>query len=133
VLQIIAGALALVAAPRPAAALTPDHRLDHVVHPTLESVRLEIDARRPDYRGAVRIVLRVEARRDHVALWPRCHHLACRNSLVEQANTMRAALSTSVGLVSANVILGAHDPLIFVLSVTSCPSASRTVVLVKYL
>jgi alanyl aminopeptidase len=57
-------ALAVVLAAPNARALTDQHRLDHRVVPTSETLRLEVDARRADYSGSARIALRVTAAAD---------------------------------------------------------------------
>jgi len=61
----VCGALALAAlvAP-PARALTAQHRLEHAVVPAEERLRLELDARKSDYRGTATIELRVTAATD---------------------------------------------------------------------
>ena len=61
---LILGLLAASAAALPLStshALTAQHRLDHVVVPTAESLRLELDAGKPGYSGVARIALQVGA------------------------------------------------------------------------
>ncbi len=57
---VLAGAIGV----REAQALTAQHRLESVVVPTSEALRLDLDASKPDYSGSARIALRVSAATD---------------------------------------------------------------------
>src|SRR5258706_6222518 len=59
--------LAALAAPD-AGALTAQHRLDRVVVPTSEALRLELDAAQTDYSGTAHIALKVTAPTDSFEL-----------------------------------------------------------------
>jgi len=62
--------LAVLAAPD-AGALTAQHRLDRVVVPTSEALRLELDAAQTDYSGTAHIALKVTARPTRSSSTPR--------------------------------------------------------------
>jgi cytosol alanyl aminopeptidase len=57
-------ALLATFAAAPAPALTPDHRLGHVVVPTSETLKLDLDAAKSGYTGSARIALKVTAATD---------------------------------------------------------------------
>src|SRR5690348_4788283 len=56
--------LAVLLGAAPALALGPEHRLDHVVVPTAETLRLDLDAGKPGYTGSARIALKVATATD---------------------------------------------------------------------
>jgi alanyl aminopeptidase len=60
--------LVIPAAATPSLALTAQHRLDHKVVPTAQSLRLEIDPQKSDYSGNARITIKVAAPTDSFQL-----------------------------------------------------------------
>lgn len=63
-LAALAAGLEAATAASTARALTTQHRLEHQVVPTSETLRLEVDAGRADYSGSARIALQVAAATD---------------------------------------------------------------------
>src|SRR6476661_2267079 len=76
ILAALALALLAALAVPDARALTAQHRLDRVVVPTSEALRLELDAGKTDYSGSARIALKVTAPTDSFELNAEELHLA---------------------------------------------------------
>src|SRR2546421_4057469 len=81
-------ALAIAAAVTPSLALTAQHRLDHKVVPTSETLRLDVDPAKSDYSGAARIAIKVTAAADSFQL--HAHDMTIRKLTVQAGVSMKA-------------------------------------------